>query len=127
VHLEGSAPQPERVASGTATWSASFEKLPDNQHYRPVVQVELADGSARSAVGPAFTLGNPRISVSATFSEHILAGRVALQAPPCSPGFGVCDADFNHLFFQFGLTPFALHAATSSGPWYLDPDHLASP
>ena len=124
VRLEGSAPQPEQVASGTASWSASFEDLPDDRHYRPVARVELSDGSARSAVGPAFTLGNPTISVSGTFNEHILAGRIAVQAPPCTPGFGVCDADFNRLFFQFGLTPFALHATTASGPWYLDPDRV---
>jgi len=124
VRLDGSAPQPEQVASGTATWSASFEDLPDDQRYRPVARVELSDGSARSAVGPSFTLGDPTVSVSATFSEHILAGRIALQGPPCTAGFGACDADFNSLFFQFGLTPFALHAATSSGPWYVDPDQV---
>jgi poly(hydroxyalkanoate) depolymerase family esterase len=124
VHLEGTAPQAERVATGIETWSASFENLPDNQRYRPVVRVELSDGSGRSAVGPVFTLGSPTTSVSATFNEHIVAGRIAVQRAPCMAGFGVCDADFNSLFFQFGMNPFVLHAANSSGPWFVDPTHV---
>jgi poly(hydroxyalkanoate) depolymerase family esterase len=126
VRLEGTAPQPERVATGTETWTATFEDLPDHQRYQPVARVELSDGSGRSAVGPLFTLGNPTITVSATFNEHIVAGRIAMQRPPCAAGFGVCDADFNSLFFQFGLNPFALHAASSSGPWFVDPTHIPS-
>jgi poly(hydroxyalkanoate) depolymerase family esterase len=124
VRLDGMTPQAEQVATGTETWSAIFEDLPDNQRYRPVARVELSDGSGRSAVGPLFTLGNPTTSVSATFNEHIVAGRIAVQRPPCSAGFGVCDADFNSLFFQFGMSPFALHAANSSGPWFADPTHV---
>jgi poly(hydroxyalkanoate) depolymerase family esterase len=124
VRLEGSAPQAEQVATGTDDWSVHFEDLPDNQHYRPVARVELSDGSSRSAAGPSFTLGNPTISVSATFNEHIVAGRIAMQRPPCVAGFGVCDTDFNSLFFQFGLNPFVLHAADSSGPWFVDPTHV---
>ena len=119
VRLDGTAPQ-RSVATGTETWSATFEDLPDNQRYQPVARVELSDGSGRSAVGPLFTLGNPTITVSATFNEHIVAGRIAMQRPPCSAGFGVCDADFNALFFQFGLNLFALHAAAASGPWFVD-------
>ena len=124
VRLEGNSPQPEQAASGTETWSTSFEDLPDNQRYRPVARVELSDGTGRSAVGPLFTLGNPTLSVSATFNEHIVAGRIAVQRPPCVAGFGVCDTDFNSLFFQFGLNPFVLHAADSSGPWFVDPTHI---
>jgi hypothetical protein len=95
--------------------------VPDR--YRPVARVELSDGTGRSAVGPLFTLGNPTLSVSATLNEHIVAGRIAVQRPPCVAGFGVCDTDFNSLFFQFGLNPFVLHAADSSGPWFVDPTH----
>jgi poly(hydroxyalkanoate) depolymerase family esterase len=124
VRLDGPAPQPERGADGTGTWSARFEDLPDDQRYRPVVRVELADGSTRSAVGPVFTLGNPTISVNALFNEHIIAGRIALQRPPCLPVFGVCDADFNSLFFQFGLSPFSLHATDPAGPWFVDPEQI---
>jgi poly(hydroxyalkanoate) depolymerase family esterase len=124
VRLDGTAPQAERAASGTATWSATFADLPDDQRYRPVARVELSDGSGRSAVGPLFTIGNPTTSVSATFSEHILAGRIVAQRPPCAAGFGVCDADFNSLFFQFGMDPFALHAANPSGPWFVDPTRV---
>jgi hypothetical protein len=75
-------------------------------------------------VGPLFTIGDPTTSVSATFSEHILAGRIVAQRPPCAAGFGVCDADFNSLFFQFGMGPFALHAANPSGPWFVDPTRV---
>jgi poly(hydroxyalkanoate) depolymerase family esterase len=126
VGLDGSAPQAEQLASGTAAWSVTFEDLPDDRRYRPIARALLADGSGRSATGPDFTVGDPVISVSATFSEHILAGRIAAQAAPCAPGFGVCDADFNSLFFQFGLAPFALHAANAAGPWFVDPEHVPS-
>ena len=44
--LGWSAPQAELVATGTETWSATFEDLPDNQRYQPVARVELSDGSA---------------------------------------------------------------------------------
>ena len=124
VRLEGNSPQREQAASGSETWSTSFEDLPDNQRYRAVARVELSDGTGRSAVGPLFTLGNPTLSVSATFNEHIVAGRIAVQRPPCVAGFGVCDTDFNSLFFQFGLNAFVLHAANSSGPWFVDPNHI---
>jgi poly(hydroxyalkanoate) depolymerase family esterase len=126
VRLDGPAPQPERAAAGTQAWSVRFDELPDDQRYRPIARVELPDGTARSAVGPIFAIGDPTISVSATFNEHILGGRIAVQRPPCQPGFGVCDADFNSLFFQFGLSPFALHATDAAGPWYLDPANIAS-
>jgi poly(hydroxyalkanoate) depolymerase family esterase len=125
VRFDGMMPQAEQIATGTDTWSARFDDLPDNQHYRPVARVELSDGSGRSAAGPGFTLGNPTISVSATFNQHIVAGRIAVQRPPCAAAFGVCDADFNSLFFRFGMSPFALHAAAnSSGPWFVDPTHV---
>lgn len=126
VRLDGSAPQPEQEATGTGEWSVRFENLPNNQRYRPIARAELADGSGRSAVGPPFTLGNLLTSVTAPFNEHILAGRIALQQPPCITVFGVCDADFNSLFFQFGMNPFALHAASSAGPWFVDPDNIES-
>ena len=124
VRLDGPAPQPERPATGTTSWSAAFADLPDDQRYRPVARVELSDGTGRFDVGPIFTIGDPNVSVSGTFNEHILAARIGVQQPPCQAGFGVCDADFNSLFFQFGLDPFALHAADPSGPWYLDPANI---
>lgn len=124
VRLDGTVPQAERPATGTATWSVTFDDLPDNQRYRPVARVGLADGSGRAAVGPVFTIGNPTTTVSATFNEHIVAGRIAVQHSPCTLGFGVCDASFNSLFFQFGLSLFPLHAADPAGPWFVAPAHV---
>lgn len=122
ARLDGAVPQAEKEASVAApAWSARFDELADNQRYVPVVRVELADGSERSAAGPAFTLGDVLLHAGGSFQDHILAGRIAPQQPPCTPGFGACDASFNSLFFQFGFSPFVLHAADAAGPWFLDP------
>ena len=120
ARLDGVASQAEKEAGTTQAWSVSFDNLTDNQRYVPVVRVELADGSERSAAGPAFTLGDVLIHETAAFQDHIVSGRIAVQQPPCTSGFGVCDASFNSLFFQFGMNPFELHAADPSGPWFLD-------
>ena len=126
ARLDGAAPQAEKSAGTAQDWSASFDNLVDNRSYVPVVRVELADGSERSAVGPSITLGDTIIHENATFPDHIIAGRIALQQPPCMAGFGVCDADFNSLFFRFGMNPFELHAANAAGPWFMDPARLSN-
>lgn len=126
VRLDGAAPQGEKPAGATEAWSVSFDDLPDNQRYVPVARVVLADGSERSAVGPAFTLGSPLLHASDTFPNHIIAGRITVQQPPCTAGFGVCDADFNSLFFRFGMNPFELHAANAAGPWFVDPTRVTN-
>jgi hypothetical protein len=121
ARLDGAVPQAEKAAGADRAWSVRFDDLTDGRRYVPVVRVELADGSERSAVGPAFALGDVLIHESAAFQDHIVSGRIAVQQPPCTPGFGVCDASFDSLFFRFGMSPFVLHAADASGPWFLDP------
>jgi len=41
-------------------------------------------------------------------------------------GFGVCDTDFNSLFFRYGMNPFELHATNAAGPWFVDPTRLSN-
>jgi poly(hydroxyalkanoate) depolymerase family esterase len=125
VRLDGDAPQAERTAAGTTSFSARFEKLEEDQRYTPVVRVVLDDGTTQSAAGPEFAIGEPPKepavdSVRGNFQEHILAGRIAVQRPPCVLGLGVCDADFNTLFVQHGFEAFALHNPAGTNRWYLD-------
>jgi poly(hydroxyalkanoate) depolymerase family esterase len=129
VRLDGSAPQAERTAEGTTSFSARFDNLPQDQRYTPVVRVLLEDGTTQSAAGPQFGIGEPPEdpvvdTVRGNFQEHILAGRIALQQPPCVVGLGVCDADFNTLFFQHGFEAFALHNPAGTNRWYLDPANI---
>jgi poly(hydroxyalkanoate) depolymerase family esterase len=49
VLLDGPAPQPSRTASGTATWSVSFDNLPNDEFYTPVVTV-IDNGGLRTTV-----------------------------------------------------------------------------
>jgi hypothetical protein len=79
--------------------------------------------------GDEFAIGEPPAipvtnTVHGTFQEHILAGRIAVQRAPCLLGLGVCDADFNTLFFRHGLETFALHNPAGTDRWYLDPANL---
>jgi poly(hydroxyalkanoate) depolymerase family esterase len=129
VRLDGNAPQAGRPAEGTTSFSARFENLQDDRRYTPVVRVVLDDGTTQSAAGPAFAVGEPPEepvvdTVRGNFQEHILAGRIAVQRPPCVLGLGACDADFNTLFFRHGLEPFALHNPASTNQWYLDPANI---
>jgi poly(hydroxyalkanoate) depolymerase family esterase len=129
VRLDGNAPQPERPAEGTTSFSARFEDLPDDRFYTPVVRVVLEGGASQSMSGVEFALGSPLQApaintVRANFQEHILAGRIAVQRGPCMLGLGVCDAGFNALFFQHGFEAFALHNPAGTDRWYLDPANV---
>jgi poly(hydroxyalkanoate) depolymerase family esterase len=129
VRLDGDAPQPERAAEGTAAFAARFENLPADRLYTPVVRVVLEDGSSQSATGAGFAIGRPPgapviTTALGNFQEHILAGRIAVQQAPCVIGLGVCDADFNTLFFRYGLEAFELHNPAGTDLWYLDPAHI---
>jgi poly(hydroxyalkanoate) depolymerase family esterase len=129
VRLDGDAPQPERSAQGTTSFSARFEDLPEDQRYTPVVRAVLDDGASATGTGPDFAIGEPPQepvvnTVSGNFQEHMLAGRIAVQGPPCVLGLGVCDADFNTLFFQHGFEAFALHNPAGTNRWYANPANI---
>jgi poly(hydroxyalkanoate) depolymerase family esterase len=129
VRLDGDAPQAERAAEGTTSFSTRFEDLPDDQRYTPVVRAVLDDGASATAAGPEFAVGQPPQepvvnTASGNFQEHMLAGRIAVQQPPCLLGLGVCDADFNTLFFQHGFESFALHNPAGTNRWYADPANI---
>jgi poly(hydroxyalkanoate) depolymerase family esterase len=129
VRLDGDAPQAERTAEGTTAFSARFEDLEDDQRYTPVVRVVLDDGANQTRSGPEFAVGEPPEepvveTVRGNFQEHILAGRIAIQGPPCALGLGVCDADFNTLFLQHGFEAFALHNPAGTSRWYVDPANI---
>ena len=129
VRLDGDAPQAERTADGTTSFSARFEDLPDDQRYTPVVRVVLDDDTTKSAAGPEFAVGEPPEepvvdTARGSFQQHILAGRIAVQGPPCVLGLGVCDADFNTLFVRHGFEAFALHNPAGTSRWYLDPANI---
>jgi hypothetical protein len=129
VRLDGDAPQPERPAEGTTSFSARFEDLPDDRLYTPMVRVVLEGGASQSVSGVEFALGNPPQppsinTVRGNFQAHILAGRIAVQRGPCMLGLGVCDAGFNALFFQHGFEAFALHNPAGTDRWYLDPANI---
>jgi poly(hydroxyalkanoate) depolymerase family esterase len=129
VRLDGDAPQAERAAEGTTSFSARFEDLQDDQRYTPVARAVLDDGASATGTGPEFAVGEPPDeplvdTVRGNFQEHMLAGRIAVQRPPCVLGLGVCDADFNTLFFQHGFEAFALHNPAGTNRWYLDPANI---
>jgi Esterase PHB depolymerase len=129
VRLDGEAPQAERLAEGTMSFSGRFEHLAADQRYTPVVRVVLDDGANETGTGPEFAVGEPPEqpaveTVRGNFQEHMLAGRIAVQRPPCVLGLGVCDADFNTLFFQHGFEAFALYHPAGTDRWYLDPANI---
>jgi poly(hydroxyalkanoate) depolymerase family esterase len=129
LRLDGAAPQAERSAEGSPAFEARFEDLPDDRRYTPVARIVLDDGTSQRVRGDEFAIGEPPAipvtnTVHGTFQEHILAGRIAVQRAPCLLGLGVCDADFNTLFFRHGLETFALHNPAGTDRWYLDPANL---
>jgi poly(hydroxyalkanoate) depolymerase family esterase len=129
VRLDGEAPQAERMAEGTTSFSVGFQGLQDDQLYTPVVRAVFDDGTSQTATGAEFAVGAPPEepvvdTVRGNFQEHILAGRIAVQGPPCVLGLGVCDADFNTLFVQHGFEAFALHNPVGTNRWYLDAGNI---
>lgn len=63
VRLDGQFPQAQKPASGTTTWSANFDNLPDNASYLPVVTVKDSNGLTASVTGQAVVIGTAPANV----------------------------------------------------------------
>jgi poly(hydroxyalkanoate) depolymerase family esterase len=59
ARLDGPRPQSSRVAAGIADWSTSFESLPNDTLYMPVVTAVDDDGLSTTVAGPAVAVGSP--------------------------------------------------------------------
>jgi hypothetical protein len=59
VRLDGQFPQPQKIASGTTAWTASFDNLHDNANYLPVVTARDSNGLTTSVTGQAVAIGTP--------------------------------------------------------------------
>ena len=126
VRLEGENPRSESLASGVESWTVTFEDLEDDSFYTPVATVVLADGRSTSVAHPPVPVGDPSDVVEevANWQAHMAAGRLAVQIPPCLPGFGACDASFAALFLEHGFEAFPLFAREGESLWFADPADL---
>jgi poly(hydroxyalkanoate) depolymerase family esterase len=59
VRLDGRFPQPQKVASGTGAWTATFDNLPANVNYLPVAIARDSAGATTSVTGNAVAVGSP--------------------------------------------------------------------
>lgn len=62
ARLDGPAPQSSRVAAGTADWSTSFDGLPNDTFYLPVVTAVDDDGLTTTVAGQAVAVGSPPVA-----------------------------------------------------------------
>ncbi|HYD81942.1 MAG TPA: PHB depolymerase family esterase [Paucimonas sp.] len=77
-------------------------------------------GASTQVAGRTLAVERQLESASATWQEHMNAGRLKVQRPPCRSGFGACDEDFAVIFRRHGAAAFPLHRAPRSGAWYVD-------
>jgi hypothetical protein len=61
VRLDGQFPQPQKIASGTSTWTVTFDNLHDNASYLPVVTAKDSNGQTTSVTGQRVAVGTPPI------------------------------------------------------------------
>ena len=61
VRLDGQFPQPQKIASGTSTWTVTFDNLHDNASYLPVVTAKDSNGQTMSVTGQRVAVGTPPI------------------------------------------------------------------
>jgi poly(hydroxyalkanoate) depolymerase family esterase len=59
VRLDGQFPQPQKIASGTTTWTVTFDNLHDNANYLPVVSAKDSNGLTASVSGQPVAVGIP--------------------------------------------------------------------
>ena len=57
IQLDGPAPQPSKVVSGTASWATAFANLPSDKPYVPVVTAIDNDGLRTTVIGIPVAVG----------------------------------------------------------------------
>lgn len=60
MRLDGRHPQTPIVAAGTAAWNATFENLPDNAFYIPVVTAKDNNSATNTVTGSPLAVGTPQ-------------------------------------------------------------------
>jgi poly(hydroxyalkanoate) depolymerase family esterase len=76
VRLDGRFPQPAKNASGTSTWTVTFDNLPSDAFYVPVATAKDNDGATTSATGAPVAVGSPPANAppSVTISSASASG-----------------------------------------------------
>lgn len=59
IRLEGRHPQAPKTASGTDSWSVTFNNVPDNVVYIPAASAKDDKGATATVVGNPITVGTP--------------------------------------------------------------------
>jgi poly(hydroxyalkanoate) depolymerase family esterase len=59
VQLDGQQPPAAKKATGTASWSVTFDNVVDNAIYVPIARATDSKGATTSATGPPVTVGRP--------------------------------------------------------------------
>jgi hypothetical protein len=64
-------------------------------------------------------------SVTATWQEHQVDGRIRVYRAPCpNIGFGTCDAGFPQIFQTNSFNPFPVFRRAGGNDWFLDPANI---
>jgi poly(hydroxyalkanoate) depolymerase family esterase len=90
------------------------------------VRVRATDnlGAPTLATGPVLVVENLQ-SVTATWQEHQVDGRIRVYRAPCrNVGFGTCDAGFPQIFQTNGFNPFPVFHRAGGNDWFLDPANI---
>jgi poly(hydroxyalkanoate) depolymerase family esterase len=86
------------------------------------VRVRATDdlGATAFATGSPLEIGSIE-SVTGTWQEHQMAGRLKVYLAPCrNVGFGTCDAGFPQIIQTNGFSPFPVFRRAGASDWYLD-------
>jgi poly(hydroxyalkanoate) depolymerase family esterase len=113
VRLEGRAPQPQRVAAGTASWSVTFDGLPDNTAYVPVVTVTGGDGATATVAGAPVVVGTlpPNAAPTAAIAAVSVSGNcVTVSGTASDPEGALAGVEV-----QLGTRPFRPASVGGSG------------
>jgi poly(hydroxyalkanoate) depolymerase family esterase len=76
VRLDGNFPQAQKTASGTTSWTVTFDNLPNNANYVPVAIAKDSDGATASITGNPVPVGAPPANAPPT----VTIGNVSVSA-----------------------------------------------